>query len=118
MEGSGVIGRAATAARGLRRGGRLALTALCGGVALVCAATVGLVWFLPAAADKSTEGAPVEAATAQIIMVGALSCPELTGARLAGTMMAASGMDPAAAGGIAGMSPDAFARWAPWPQAK
>jgi Ricin-type beta-trefoil lectin domain len=99
-------------------GGRLTLAALCLGVALACTAVVGAVSFLPAAAGNAIEGQPVDAATTQTLMVAALSCPVLTGPRLAGTMMAASGMDFNATGGVAGLTASTFTKWAPWPAAR
>jgi hypothetical protein len=103
---------------GFRRRGRLFIAGVCAIVALACAAVVGLVEFMPAGADNVIEGKPVDAATTQTLMVAALSCPILSGPRLAGTMMANTKMDLNAPGGVAGLPAATFTKWAPWPQAQ
>jgi Ricin-type beta-trefoil lectin domain len=107
--------------RGDRRPGRVTTIALCGLVAASVGATtlVGVDIIL---ADNAVAGRPVDARTAQTITLAALSCPSLNGPRLAGQLMANSGLDPTATtadggSGIAGLSPAVFNKWAPWPNA-
>jgi len=102
----------------VERRGRVAVAAGAAAVAVLCAALVAAALvFLPASADEAIEGQPVDSVDAQTIMVAALACPMLTGPRLAATMMAATGMDLDADGGVAGMSAVDFAQWSPWPNA-
>jgi ricin-type beta-trefoil lectin protein len=104
----------------VRRGGRKRLLAMAGTATavllLVVAGTVTLA-LAPASADRTIEGRTVDAVQAQTIMLAGLSCPVVTGPRLAGVMMAGSGMDFNAAGGVAAMPPQTFRKWAPWPDA-
>ncbi|WP_433388622.1 RICIN domain-containing protein [Micromonospora sp. KLBMP9576] len=87
-------------------------------LALICV-TTGVAGRQIAVADPAQPvGRPVDAATAQTISLAALSCPALSGPRLAAQLMANSGFEPAAAGGVAAMPAAAFGTWAPWPRAE
>jgi hypothetical protein len=100
-----------------RRRQKRLLVAAAAATAAVSLAAVGVATLTPASAANVVEGKPIEAAHAQTIMVAGLSCPALNGPRLAGVMMAASGMNFGASGGVAGMPSSAFKKWAPWPNA-
>lgn len=58
---------------------------------------------------------PVDAALASVLTEAASSCPALTPARLAGQIMAATRFEPDPAGGIGGLTPAEWERWAPRP---
>ncbi|WP_432990749.1 RICIN domain-containing protein [Dactylosporangium sp. CA-233914] len=105
--------------RGMSRRGAAVTSAV---LALVCV-LAGLAWHEIAVADDNRPvGRPVDEVTAQTISLAALSCPALSGSRLAAQLMANSGLDPDAAnpdgGGIASMPPAVFRSWVPWPQAE
>ncbi|WP_326550896.1 ricin-type beta-trefoil lectin domain protein [Micromonospora sp. NBC_01813] len=82
------------------------------------AATIG--FGVAAARDDDLTGNPVPAEQLAIILTAAESCPMLTPARIAGQLMAESGLDPGALStssggqGIAGMSDESWRAWAPW----
>ena len=86
-------------------------------------ATIAMVQFDFASADNNAvAGKEIDAATAQTIMLAALSCPTLTGPDLAGQLMANSGFDPQAKTadgriGVAGLTSATFKLWAPWSNA-
>lgn len=102
----------------IRRGGRKrTLMVATGATAVLFLGAAVAVTLTPASADNTIEGRTVDAAHAQTIMLAGLSCPVLTGPRLAGVMMAGSGMDFNAPGGVAALPEPAFKKWAPWPKA-
>ena len=91
-------------------------------VALVLAVACGVVAFVdfgPASADPpALAGAPVPEADMPAIVEGALSCPALTPARLAASLMAASGFNAEAVNGkggrgIAGLVDADWEKWRP-----
>jgi Ricin-type beta-trefoil lectin domain/Transglycosylase SLT domain len=88
-------------------------------VLAVAGATTAMVAFDLASADNSAvPGKEVDAATAQTIMLAALSCPTLSGPNLAGQLMANSGFDPNAKTadgrtGVAALTSTTFKQWAP-----
>ena len=84
--------------------------------------TIAMVPLFASADNSAVAGKETDAATAQTIMLAALSCPTLTGPDLAGQMMANSGFDPNAKTadgriGVAGLTSATFKLWAPWPNA-
>ncbi|MEV7986819.1 RICIN domain-containing protein [Micromonospora sp. NPDC085948] len=89
--------------------------------AVVCIVAAGLQ-VGPALAETTVEGEPVPDDVLPAIVVGATSCPALTGPRLAAQLMAASGFKPTAVSergeGIAGLDSRAWQTWAPWQQAQ
>ncbi|WP_428964155.1 ricin-type beta-trefoil lectin domain protein [Micromonospora fluostatini] len=81
-------------------------------------------WGVASARDDDLTGRPVSDEHLTTIQAAARSCPALTPARLAGQLMAESGLDPRATRtasggqGIAGLTDEAWKKWAPWPGAK
>ncbi|MET7397148.1 ricin-type beta-trefoil lectin domain protein [Dactylosporangium sp. NPDC005572] len=72
--------------------------------------------------DPALPGVPVPASHVKAINQAALSCPTLTGPRVAAQVMAASGFNANASatnGGsdIAGLTDEQWQRWIPWPNA-
>ncbi|MEV6598523.1 hypothetical protein AB0M36_16845 [Actinoplanes sp. NPDC051346] len=105
-------------------GGRHRWTAL-GAVLLLVAAVGGTSSdgrFGLAAADGTTP-VPVPADQVETVVTAALSCPVLTGPRLAAQIMATTGFQASAASanggqGLAGMDDAAWKKWIPWQGAK
>ena len=93
----------------------LALVVTCG--------TVAVAEIFPALADPSEAGAkPVPQEDLAPIVAAATSCPTLTPARLAASLMAASGFDSTlvssnGAMGVAALTTDEWKKWIPWPDA-
>ncbi|MGC4879753.1 RICIN domain-containing protein [Micromonospora sp. DT43] len=89
--------------------------------AVVCIVAAG-IQVGPALAETTIEGEPVPDDVLPAIVVGATSCPALTGPRLAAQLMAASQFKPTAVSergeGIAGLDSTAWQKWAPWQQAQ
>lgn len=92
------------------------------GVALsTAAATIALG--AAAARDDDLTGEPVSTEQLAVLVTAAQSCPMLTPARLAGQLMAESGLDATAdvtasgGQGIAGLDEQDWQKWAPWPAA-
>ncbi|BCB86508.1 RICIN domain-containing protein [Phytohabitans suffuscus] len=87
------------------------------------AVVAGIGWSVSAAVDEDVVGRSVPDRQLAAIVTAASSCPMLTPARLAGQLMAESGLDSAAARtksggrGIAGLDDEDWKRWAPWPNA-
>ena len=88
---------------------------------------LGLVAFIefgPAVAEGGdVAGKPVPAGDLATNTTAALSCPALTGPKLAAQVMAASGFDAYASGvggrqGLGGLDAAAWDKWAPWPGAQ
>lgn len=114
-------GRGGPGLRWIYGGGRRVTIALCCLLASV-SGVVGFMSYGIAGAEPVLPGKAIDADTAQVISLAALSCPTLTGPRLAGQVMANSGFDPNASTsgggtGVAGMSAATFQQWAPWAQA-
>jgi hypothetical protein len=92
-------------------------------VLVLACVVAGLVGYQEiAVGSEAAAGTPVNASTAKTIQLAALSCPALTGPRLAGQIMANSGFavdaGPSAdAGGVSGLPAKVFASWEPWPKA-
>ncbi|MFV2022145.1 ricin-type beta-trefoil lectin domain protein [Micromonospora sp. LOL_023] len=82
------------------------------------AATIG--FGVASARDDDLTGNPVPAEQLAIILTAAESCPMLTPARIAGQLMAESGLDPGALStasggqGVAGLSDEGWLAWTPW----
>ncbi len=99
----------------VRTGVAVALVVVCGAVAAV--------EILPALAGPGEPTArPVPQEDLAPIVAAATSCPALTPARLAASLMAASGFDSTlvtstGATGIAALSTDDWTKWRPWPDA-
>ncbi|GAB7042444.1 MULTISPECIES: RICIN domain-containing protein [Catenuloplanes] len=89
--------------------------------AVACVVAAGLQ-VGPALAEPKIEGRPVPAEVLPAIVVGATSCPDLTGPRLAAQLMAASEFQPAARSatgqGLAGLDDQEWKKWAPWSNAQ
>jgi hypothetical protein len=100
-----------------RRGRKRTLVMATTAAAAIAFAAVGVVTLTAATAGNTIEGKPIDAAHAQTIMLAGLSCPVVTGPRLAGVMMAGSGMNFDASNGVAGLPSSTFKQWAPWPNA-
>lgn len=85
--------------------------------AVACVVAAGLQ-VGPALAETKIEGKAVPDEALAAIVVGATSCPALTGPRLAAQLMAASAFEPGARSatgeGLAGMDEQAWREWAPW----
>ncbi len=107
------------AARG--RAGRIQ-TAVALALVVVCGA-VAVAEILPALADPAQSDArPAPQEDLAAIVAAASSCPALTPARLAASLMAASGFDSTrvtstGATGIAALTGEEWTRWRPWPEA-
>ncbi|MFY1697245.1 ricin-type beta-trefoil lectin domain protein [Solwaraspora sp. WMMA2101] len=110
-----------------RRLGRLPRRTTAGVLAGVAALStiVATIGFGAASArDDDLIGEPVSAEQFAAIAAAAQSCPMLTPARVAGQLMAESGLDAAAAvttsggQGIAGLDERDWQEWAPWPAAR
>ena len=93
--------------------------------ARVAVASLGIVSMLggssctvPPAGPSTQEGRPLSSELAGAVAGAAKSCPALSPPRLAGQLMAESGLDPKWRGqdgalGIAGLTDDAWLRWRP-----
>ncbi|MEE3921441.1 RICIN domain-containing protein [Micromonospora sp. BRA006-A] len=109
--------RAAPDPRGVVAAGAAGLAAL----SLAVAALSGSV---ATARDDEPVGRAVSAEHLAAIRTAARSCPALTPARLAGQLMAESGLDTRAertasgGQGLAGLDDERWRTWAPWPDAQ
>jgi hypothetical protein len=65
-----------------------------------------------------TNAVPLTDARVTAMAEAATSCPALTAARLAGQVMATTGFESTADGGIAGLSADEWEQWKPWDDAR
>ncbi|MDP9796132.1 hypothetical protein J2S43_004644 [Catenuloplanes nepalensis] len=106
---------------GLRRGVAGMIVA---GVAIIVASAATIGFGIANAANDDLTGRSVTDEQFSAIASAAKSCPMLTPARLAGQMMAESGMNASASGtasggkGLAGLDDEDWKNWAPWPEAK
>ncbi|WP_431923351.1 ricin-type beta-trefoil lectin domain protein [Micromonospora wenchangensis] len=94
------------------------------GLAVLSMVVAAVGWGAAEARDDDLTGRPVSKEHLTTIQAAARSCPTLTPARLAGQLMAESGLDgradrTASGGqGIAGLDAAAWKAWAPWPGAE
>ncbi|MET7951129.1 hypothetical protein [Micromonospora sp. NPDC005324] len=96
------------------------------GLAVVIALVlvVGLGWGFAYADKDAVVGRALSGEQLTAVYRAGHACPALTSARLAGQLMAESGLEPAAARttsggrGIAGLTDEQWRRWAPWPGAQ
>ncbi|MFJ6197321.1 ricin-type beta-trefoil lectin domain protein [Micromonospora sp. NPDC092111] len=94
------------------------------GLAVLSMVVAAAGWGVATARDDDLTGRTVSAGQLTAIRAAARSCPTLTPARLAGQLMAESGLDGrtdrATSGGrgIAGLDDKAWKAWAPWPGAE
>lgn len=72
------------------------------------------------AGGNQLTGTPVPASDLRIIESAALSCPALTGPRLAAQLMATGAFTSGTSGGpdVDGLDPGAWRKWSPWPDAQ
>ncbi|WP_416903611.1 ricin-type beta-trefoil lectin domain protein [Micromonospora echinospora] len=93
-------------------------------LAVLCAVVAAVGWGVASARDDDLTGRTVSDELTATIVAAARSCPMLTPARLAGQLMAESGLDAqdrqTASGGrgIAGLDDEEWRKWAPWPDAE
>lgn len=91
------------------------------GITILTAAVLG--WDIARAADDKITGKAVSDVQLSAVLQAAHSCPMLTSSRLAGQLMAESGLDAAATGtasggaGIGGLDDEEWKKWAPWADA-
>ncbi|MEV4629514.1 hypothetical protein AB0J90_24945 [Micromonospora sp. NPDC049523] len=85
---------------------------------------VGLGWGFAYAGKDAATGRALSGEQLTAVYRAGHACPTLTSARLAGQLMAESGLDPASARtasggrGIAGLTDEQWRQWAPWPGAQ
>ncbi|MFD0820241.1 ricin-type beta-trefoil lectin domain protein [Micromonospora zhanjiangensis] len=103
---------------------RSAAATIVAGLAVLAAIAATISWGIATARNDATTGRSVTAEQMTAIVSAARSCPMLTPARVAGQLMAESGLDnkssrTASGGrGIAGLRDADWKKWAPWPDAK
>ncbi|GGM14800.1 MULTISPECIES: ricin-type beta-trefoil lectin domain protein [Micromonospora] len=103
---------------------RRAAAGAVGGLAVVSMVVAAIGWGVASAQDDDLTGRTVSDEHLTTIQAAARACPALSPARLAGQLMAESGLDPMAnetasgGKGIAGLDSDKWKRWAPWPNAE
>ncbi|MEV6693475.1 ricin-type beta-trefoil lectin domain protein [Micromonospora sp. NPDC051196] len=103
---------------------RKVLAAVLAALAILSAVVATINWGVASARDDTVIGAKVTEKQLNAIVAAARSCPMLTPARIAGQLMAESGLDnrarDTASGGkgIAGLNDDDWKRWKPWPDAR
>ncbi|MFG2062426.1 ricin-type beta-trefoil lectin domain protein [Micromonospora sp. NPDC048871] len=108
----------------LGRTPRKVLAALLAALAVLSAVIATINWGVASARDDTVIGAKVTDKQLTAIVAAARSCPMLTPARLAGQLMAESGLDnrarKTASGGrgIAGLDDEDWKAWKPWPDAR
>ncbi|MEU4569454.1 ricin-type beta-trefoil lectin domain protein [Micromonospora sp. NPDC023956] len=96
---------------------------LVAGLAVLSAVVAAVGWGVASAEDDDLVGRPVSDELAATVVAAARSCPVLSPARLAGQLMAESGLDSRARDtasggrGIAGLDDQDWKKWAPWPDA-
>ncbi|MDR7322258.1 MULTISPECIES: lectin-like domain-containing protein [Catenuloplanes] len=93
------------------------------GLAIVTLVAATISWGVAIAADDDLTGRTVDDRQLAAVLTAAHSCPMLSAHRLAGQLMAESGLDAAAArtesggSGLAGLDDEDWKKWAPWPGA-
>ena len=93
------------------------------GLAIVAMTAATISWGVAIAADDDLTGATVDDRQLAAVLTAAHSCPMLSSHRLAGQLMAESGLDSAATStasggsGLAGLDDEDWKKWAPWPGA-
>ncbi|GAB7042497.1 MULTISPECIES: ricin-type beta-trefoil lectin domain protein [Catenuloplanes] len=117
----GELGDRIRARGGLRRGVAGMIVA---GVAIIVASAATIGFGIANAANDELTGRSVTDEQFSAIASAARSCPMLTPARMAGQLMAESGLNASetntASGGrgLAGLDDEDWKNWAPWPDAK
>lgn len=100
------------------------MAAVLAGLAVLSAVVATINWGVASARDDTVIGETVTEKQMTAIVAAARSCPVLTPARIAGQLMAESGLDnrarQTASGGrgIAGLDADDWKTWKPWPDAR
>ncbi|MBQ1027867.1 ricin-type beta-trefoil lectin domain protein [Micromonospora sp. C95] len=103
---------------------RRALAAVLAALAVLAAVLATINWSVASARDDTVVGEPVTEKQMTAIVTAAHSCPMLDPARIAGQLMAESGLNnrerQTASGGrgIAGLDDEDWTRWKPWPDAR
>ncbi|WP_433533053.1 ricin-type beta-trefoil lectin domain protein [Micromonospora sp. CA-263727] len=103
---------------------RRVVAAVLAGLAILSAVTATINWGVASARDDTVVGDAVTEKQMTAIAAAARSCPALTPARIAGQLMAESGLDNRArktrsgGQGIAGLDDDDWKAWKPWPDAR
>ncbi|MDQ0366534.1 lectin-like domain-containing protein [Catenuloplanes indicus] len=93
------------------------------GLAIVTLVAATISWGVAIAADDDLTGRTVDDRQLAAVLSAAHSCPMLSSHRLAGQLMAESGLNAAATGtesggsGLAGLTDEDWKKWAPWPGA-
>ncbi|WP_345074758.1 RICIN domain-containing protein [Phytohabitans flavus] len=106
-----------------RRLGRRTMAIVLACLAALPAVVAGIGWSVSAAVDDNLTGRPIPDHQLAEIVSATSSCPMLTPARVAGQLMAESGLNSTAVRtksggrGIAGLDDQDWKRWAPWPNA-
>ncbi|GAB7052386.1 hypothetical protein JCM9534A_75120 [Catenuloplanes indicus JCM 9534] len=117
----GELGDRIRARGGLRRGVAGMIVA---GVAIIVASAATIGFGIANAANDELTGRSVTDEQFSAIASAARSCPMLTPARMAGQLMAESGLNASATDtesggkGLAGLDDEDWKNWAPWPDAK
>ncbi|WP_026267989.1 ricin-type beta-trefoil lectin domain protein [Micromonospora sp. CNB394] len=102
---------------------RRVVAAIAAGLSVLCMVAASVSWGIATARDDRLTGRSVSAAHLTAIRAAARSCPTLNPARLAGQLMAESGLDgrvketTSGGRGFAGLNDDRWKSWAPWPGA-
>ncbi|MDP9799732.1 hypothetical protein J2S43_008244 [Catenuloplanes nepalensis] len=109
--------------RKLADAGRGATGIVLTGLAIVTLTAATISWGVAIAADDDLTGGTVDDRQLAAVLTAAHSCPMLSSHRLAGQLMAESGLNPAATAtesggsGLAGLDDEDWKKWAPWPGA-
>ena len=109
---SGAVGRWA---RQLARPERLRVAVATAGVLLLAA--IGSVVLVAEGTTGGANAVPLTDARRAAVSEAATSCPALTAARLAGQIMATTGFEATADGGIGGLTAAEWEIWKPWDDA-
>lgn len=102
---------------------RSAAATIIAGLAVLSAVAALIGWGIASAGNDDLTGRSISDKQLTAIVSAARSCPILTPARIAGQLMAESGLDDQAPNtasggrGIAGIDDADWKRWAPWPKA-
>ncbi|ASW57393.1 hypothetical protein CIK06_03340 [Plantactinospora sp. KBS50] len=102
---------------------RSAAASIIAGLAVLSAVAATIGWGVATARNDAVVGRPVSSEQMTAIVAAARSCPMLTPARVAGQLMAESGLDNSArhtdsgGRGVAGLRDADWKTWSPWPDA-